>query len=123
VGKDSGEVACLIVRLPRGRGGNVERKTKRKVGAENRNPEVRKRAMRKRIGPETQTWRSTDRGLERSRSPFDTAKLIEQSTWHARAAIPAPQIRRKVIRIGSRLSQKTKAFLAQAALAPQRRHC
>ena len=34
----------------------------------------------------------TDQGV-RSGSVFDTAKLIEQPTWHARGAIPAPQIR------------------------------
>jgi hypothetical protein len=34
----------------------------------------------------------TDQG-EPSRRVFDTAELMEQPTWHARGAIPAPQIR------------------------------
>ena len=89
----------------------MKRKTNRKVGAENRVEHRVRAAMREHLGPD-QKHRQTCRVLRllylagvqdqdpRSRGLFDTKREIGRSTWHARVAIPAPQIRRRLLESG-----------------------
>jgi hypothetical protein len=77
----------------------VGRLSEKMVGAENRRVLCKKRAMRctsaqihRPCCSHTNLPLAGARDLTACAACFDTAKTIEQSTWHARAAIPASQI-------------------------------
>ena len=113
-GQTAGEVACLICVSQEGEvatwreRNEREIEANRKVGAERRVAQRKRAAMRQHLGPD-QKHRQTDcvaTWLAVGTRTCDLAACLTRrgrsggSTWHARVAIPAPQIRRRLLESG-----------------------